>query len=352
MTRILFAIPGDLAARTGGYEYDRRILRAAPAFGVEMLHLPLPGAFPDPSPEDVDAAVARVNHALRPSDVVLMDGLAFGALPEAAIRHIRAPVVALCHHPLCLEAGLSPERAITLRANERRALAVAAHVIVTSPHTRQTLEREFDAPANRISVALPGTDAAARARGTGRPLSLLAVGAIIPRKGFDLLVDALAGLAELDWRLSIVGSHDHAPETARALRDLVTAHGLAARVDLAGERAGDALQSLFDAADVFVSSSLYEGYGMALAEALARGLPIVTTTGGAAAETVPDEAALKFPPGDVGVLRAALRRAMTDAPLRRRLSDAAWSAARQLPRWEDAARIVVEAAKRAGAHAA
>jgi glycosyltransferase involved in cell wall biosynthesis len=209
-----------------------------------------------------------------------------------------------------------------------------------------TLTGDFGVPAEKISVAPPGTEPAARASGTKTPTTLLAVGSLIPRKAFDILVDALAGLVELDWRLKIVGSRDHAPATTAALDALVIAHGLAARIELSGERSSDALREIFDSADVFVSSSLYEGYGMALAEALACGLPIVMTTGGAAAETVPDDAALKVAAGDVDALRSALRRIVADDRLRRRLSDGAWRAGQCLPRWEDAARIIVEAARK------
>jgi glycosyltransferase involved in cell wall biosynthesis len=348
VTRILFAIPGDIAARTGGYEYDRQILRTAPGFGARIVHLPLQGAFPDPSGSDVAAAVEKINLSLEAGDVLLMDGLACGALPVAALRNIRAPVIELCHHPLCLEAGLAEARADELRENESRIFAQVAHVVVTSEHTRMTLEGEFGVPAEKISVAPPGTEPAARASGTKTPPTLLALGSLIPRKAFDILVEALAGLVELDWRLKIVGSRDHAPATATALDALVIARGPAARIELSGERSGDALREIFDSADVFVSSSLYEGYGMALAEALARGLPIVMTTGGAAAETVPDAAALKVAPGDVDALRSALRKIVADERLRRRLSEGAWRAGQCLPRWEDAARIVVDAARKIG----
>ncbi|CAJ0873637.1 hypothetical protein AMST5_02527 [freshwater sediment metagenome] len=345
MTRILFAIPGNLDALTGGYEYDRRILLAARSLGARIDHIPLPGAFPAPSGRDIDETVARVNDAVCPGDVVLMDGLALGALPAQAIRNIRAPVIALCHHPLCLETGLSAARAADLRENEKQALAAVAHVVVTSPHTRRLLERDFQLPAEKIAVALPGVDQAARARGAGHPVSLLAVGALIPRKGFDHLVEALAGLVDLDWRLAIVGSPDHAPQTARALRAQVSELAMSSRIDLPGACSDAELQAYFDRADLFVSSTLYEGYGMALAEALAHGVAIVTTTGGAAVDTVPDGACLRIPAGDVGALRATLRRAISDASLRRRLSEAAWRAGQKLPRWEDAARMIIGVAK-------
>jgi glycosyltransferase involved in cell wall biosynthesis len=343
VTRILFAIPGDIETRSGGYGYDRRVLAAL----ADAAYLPLPGAFPHPSEADVAAAVAAIAGARRPGDVLLIDGLAYGALPADAIRRLGAPILALCHHPLCLETGLDAEAAAALRQSERQALALAARVIVTSAHTGALLASEFGVPPQDIVVARPGTDAAPRARGSGGAPALLAVGSVIPRKGFDVLIEALAGLAALDWSLAIAGSLRADPATAAALRRLIAASGLSDRVRLAGELPEAEVLALYGESDIFVSSSLYEGYGMALAEALAHGLPIVATTGGAAAETVPDAAALKVCPGDSNGLRIALRRVLTDAALRARLADAAFAAGGALPRWDDAARRIGEAARAA-----
>ncbi len=345
MTRVVFAIPGDLASRSGGYGYDRRVLEALPGCGVEAVHLALPGSFPNPGAQDVAISVAAINGELRQGDVVLIDGLAYGALPQAAIRAIKAPILALCHHPLCLETGLALGRGAQLRESEQNALALAAHIIVTSAHTGAVLARDFGASRHKISVAPPGTDPASRARGSCETLTLFAVGSIIPRKAFDVLVEALAGLIELDWRLRIAGSPRAAPQTSTALGALIEARALSRRVELLGELSATALDSVFAASDIFVSSSLYEGYGMALAEALARGLPIVTTTGGAAAETIPDAAALKVPPGDVEALGEALRRLIVDAPLRARLADASRAAGQALPRWEETARLIAKAVR-------
>ena len=278
--------------------------------------------------------------------MALIDGLAYGALPEDAIRAITAPVLALCHHPLGLEQGLDPGQAEALLRSEAAALALAAHVIVTSAHTRATLIEDFGVAPSAVTIAPPGTAPAARAAGSGRGggTILLAVGSIIARKGFDILVEALAGLARLDWRLRLVGGAP-APETANALARLIEARGLGGRIDWLGEVSAETLDGIYDSSDIFVSSSLYEGYGMALAEALARGLPIVTTTGGACADTAPDGAALKVAPGDVGALREALRRMIEDRDLRRDLSDASWRAGQQLPSWRDAARTIGRAAR-------
>lgn len=345
MRRIVFAVPGDIEARTGGYGYDRRVLAEFARCGVEAVHLALPGAFPHPSRADEAAARDIFDRALAPDDVALVDGLAFGALSEATVAAMRAPAVALCHHPLCLEAGLSPARAAALRESERHALALAAHAIATSAHTGETLVRDFGLPRSKLTIAPPGTDPAERAQGSGGAPALLAVGAIIPRKGFDLLVEALSGLTDLDWRADIVGGMRHSPQTAAALARLIDEKGLGARIALLGELSGAALEAAYRGADVFVSSSLYEGYGMALAEALARGLPIVATRGGAAGETLADAAALKIPPGDTGALREALRAVIADSAMRAQLSEAAWRAGQALPRWEETARAIASVAR-------
>jgi glycosyltransferase involved in cell wall biosynthesis len=343
--RLIFGIPGDLSLLTGGYGYAREILARLPEFGIDAVHCQLPGSFPNPNPRELEDAVHAVNTAISPGDRVLIDGLAYGAFPEAAIRAIDAPIVALCHHPLGLEAGLDPKRSRALIASETRALALAARIVVTSAHTARILSQDFRVPASRIAIAPPGTEPAPRAAGTGTPLSLLAVGSITPRKAFGVLVEALAELKDLSWHLSIVGGTHHAPETAAELQRHIEACELSSRIACLGELKGAALSDAFHRSDIFVSSSLYEGYGMALAEAMARGLPIITTTGGAAAETVPDEAALKVPPADVIALREALQALIGDTALRKRLADASWRAGQSLTWWSDTASAVARAVK-------
>ncbi len=339
MAEAVFAIPGDLATQTGGYAYARRVLALLPDSGVAVRHLPLPASFPDPSPDDL-AETARRLAATPDGAVLLVDGLAYGALPPDLVAGLARLVVALVHHPQGLEAGLAPERAEALVENERAALALARWTICTSAATARLLAEEFGVPATRLTIAEPGTEPARRARGTGRPATLLAVGAVTPRKGFGILVQALRELAGLDWRLTIAGPLDRAPEEAARLAAAIRDAGLADRIALPGTVDPTGLETLYAFADLMVSPSLYEGYGMAIAEALARGLPLVASTGGAAADTVPDEAGLKVPPGDVGALAAALRRMIEDEPFRGACADAAWAAGGRLPRWSGTARQI------------
>ena len=279
---------------------------------------------------------------------VVVDGLALGALPEAAEKIARrAPLVALVHHPLALEAGLSPADAHKLFESERKALAAARSVIVTSRATAKRLNADYDVPPERITVAPPGTDRGAPAKGSvDGTLRLLSVGAVVPRKGFDVLIAALASIAGLPWRLTIAGDLTRSPATAAKLQADIARHRLAARVDLLGAVSPQQLAALYSSADVFVLASHFEGYGMAYAEAMAHGLPIIGTTGGATVDTVPPTAGVLVEPGNVKALTRALRMVIENEEERRRLARGALAAAADLPTWESTARIVASALER------
>jgi glycosyltransferase involved in cell wall biosynthesis len=103
------------------------------------------------------------------------------------------------------------------------------------------------------------------------------------------------------------------------------------------------LDALYAGADIFVLASRFEGYGMAYAEAIAHGLPIVGTTGGAIPETAPLSVALLAPPDDVDAFAAAVRRLIEDSEERARLAAGAWTAAAALPTWEQSSKLFAKA---------
>lgn len=342
MTELGFVIPGDIDLPTGGYTYDRRVLALLPQHGIAARHVALPAGYPFPTPQ-VLAESEAILKALPPRMPLLIDGLAYGAMPAEFVARIAQPIIALVHHALFLETGLSPAQQHHFHMTEKMALTFAHRVIAVSPATVATLVEEFAVPRARIAQASPGTDAAPRARGSKGskgPLHIVSVGSVVPRKAYDVLVRALARIQDLDWRLTIAGARHLSDEANAQLERAIAETGLGERIRLLGALPHRDLDALYDEADLFVLASRYEGFGMVLTEALARGLPIVCTTGGAAAETAPDAAALKVPPGDEAALAGAIARVVRDEDLRRRMGEAAWAAAAGLWRWDDTARII------------
>lgn len=304
--------------------------------GWEVAYRTLDASFPAPTPAAREQA-RQVLAAIPDDGLVLVDGLAYGVLPELAeAEGRRLRLVALVHHPLALEAGLSPERAATLRDAEVLALAQARLILVTSRFTAALLAG-WGVPPSRLRVVEPGTDPAPTAQGSGSgTLRLLCVASLTPRKGHDLLLRALAGLREESWHLDCVGSLDRNPAWAAGLIRLRDELGLAGRVSLLGALGEEELEDCFGGADLFVLPSRFEGYGMAFAEALARGLPILATRAGASGETVPPEAGLLVPADDPLALGQALRQLLVDPALRGRLAKGARAAGLCLPTWQDA----------------
>jgi glycosyltransferase involved in cell wall biosynthesis len=339
-----FAVPGDLATPTGGYAYDRRMVAELGDLGWRIDLLDLGEGFPWPSEATRIAAQTQLL-AVPAGRIIVVDGLALGVLPEAASQLAgRNPLLALVHHPLALERGLSVEQAGALRASELMALASVQGVVVTSAATARLVAADYGVPAERITVARPGSDPARQALcshdgSRDGIVRLLSVGAVVPRKGFDVLNAALATLTDLPWQLTIAGDRTRDRNAAAQLDADIARHALGNRIAAPGAVSPQRLAALYAEADVFVLASHFEGYGMAYAEAIAHGLPVIGTDAGAIPDTVPPEAGLLVAPGDITALAQALRRVIGDADLRRRLAAAARAAAPQLPTWRHSAEI-------------
>jgi glycosyltransferase involved in cell wall biosynthesis len=329
-----FIVPGDLQTASGGYGYARRIISGLRALDWRVTVHELDASFPDPTGPALEQA-QQVLAQLPDQALVLVDGLAAGAMPQLLRVHAaRLRLVALVHHPLAAESGLAAHRALELRNSEQLALQAMRHVIVTSEATKLALS-SYGVNPESASVVEPGTDAAPLAYATrGTPLKMLCVGALIPRKGYDVLFEALAPLPSR-WHLTCVGSLERSPATVRQLRAQLQRLGLEQRVTLAGEIDAATLAWNYRQADLFVLATRFEGYGMAVAEALAHGLPVVSTNVDAIAERVEPGAGLLVAPDDAQALSGALDRILNDAALLESLAAGAAVIRNTLPSWSD-----------------
>jgi glycosyltransferase involved in cell wall biosynthesis len=322
----------DPARPSGGNVYDRHVCRELAAIGWSVRVHAMPGRWPRPDAASYDA-LAAVVAAIPDGAVVLLDGLVASTAPQVLMPEAsRLRLVVLVHMPL----GDPAEAAV---------LQSAASVVATSDWTRRRLQSLHALDGDRVHVAEPGVDAAEPAAGTATAGALLCVAAVIPGKGHDLLLDALATVTELDWQCECVGTLDRDPAWAQELRRRAHDRGLGDRVRFRGPRTGDDLDRSYLAADLFVLASRAETYGMVVTEALARGLPVVATDVGGVREALGlgvdgVRPGLLVPPDDPAALAAALRAWLADAELRRRLRKAARERRASLCGWSTTASVI------------
>ncbi len=338
LMHVTLIVPSPSSTISGAAIYNRRMTGCLQALGHVVEVVELPGRFPDADQPAIDAAHGAWAE-LAADSVPLIDGGALGAFSDLAAALEPRRATALVHHPASLETG--PPGATRPRPSPTEALLfqAAARLVVTSEQTAHRLVTEFGAKRDRIAVIAPGIGEPPRSPG-GREHSacaILSIGALIPRKGHDVLFRALSRLFDLDWKLTIVGAADRDPVHAQGLLGLAEALHIAQHVDFAGEVGSEVLETLWHDADLFALASWSEGYGMALAEAMRRGLPVAVTATGAAPTLVVPDAGVVCAPGDIGQLAKAMRRLIFDRNLRRHVAEAAWQSARSLPSWHDQA---------------
>lgn len=335
---IFFAIPGDINSLTGGYGYDRRLFNELKNRDLNVQLISLANSFPNPDSsalEDADKQLTR----LPDNAVVIIDGLAFGVMHEIAEQQAkRLKLIALCHHPLALESGLGANEIQRLQKSEQIALAAARAVIVTSNNTARTLNQQFAISTNKITVALPGTDRQNFATCEGNPPILLTVATLTQRKAHDILIEALVQIAHLPWQARFVGGAEFDPEWTAYLQNKVASYALEHRINFVGNVSN--IFSEYAQADIFVLPSLFEGYGMAFAEALSFGLPIVAARSGAVSDLVPESAGILVRAGDADALANSISQLLSDKTKCKQLQVGAQQAANNLPTWTDTAEIV------------
>ncbi|RZB16847.1 glycosyltransferase family 1 protein [Streptomyces sp. F001] len=341
-----FVMPGgvdDPATPSGGNAYDRRVCLDLAGFGWQVRKAVVDGSWPRPGAE-ARTELARRLGEFPDGSVVLLDGLVACGVPEIVVPEAeRLRIAVLVHLPLGDETGLAPAMAAELDARERTVLRAVGAVIATSDWAVRRLVAHHGLAPDRVHVAAPGADIAPLASGTDGVSRLLCVAAVTPRKGQHRLVEALATVTDLPWSCVCVGGLGQDPEYVTQLRTLIRKYGLQDRIHLAGPQAGAELDASYATADLMVLASYAETYGMAVTEALARGIPVLATDVGGLPEAVgraPDGGVpgILVPPEDPAALAAELRGWFGEADVRRRLKSAARSRRAALDGWATTAK--------------
>ena len=263
-----------------------------------------------------------------------------------ARRTLGARVIVIVHHLRCRTIASPFWRALTVAA-ERKMLRGADLLVANSRHTISEMEG-LGASGEEVLLAPPGLSVE---RAAGPSVSdsvrrVLLVGNVEPRKGVVDAVEALAGAGDCgDCRLVVVGKPDYDPEYGTLVRETIERLGLAGRVELAGQVGQERLEELYSRADLFLLPSRWEGYGMVIAEAMAHGLPVISTTAGAIPELVEDgSTGILVPPGDVEALTGAMSRMCADHDLRRSVARRGFEASARFPSWRQTCGLIYDAA--------
>lgn len=345
LRRVHFLMPGgvdDPSVPSGGNAYDRRVCLDLPGFGWQVERHAVAGDWPRPGPAARDA-LARTLRGLPDGSVVMLDGLVACGVPGIVVPEAeRLRMAVLVHLPLGDETGLPPALAADLDARERTVLRAVSAVIGTSDWAARRLVSHHGLAPDRVHVATPGADIAPLASGTDGVSRLLCAAAVTPRKGQHRLVEALASVSDLPWSCALTGGLTHDPEYVTHLRHLIREHGLQDRLELTGPKAGAELDAAYAATDLMVLTSYAETYGMAVTEALARGIPVLATDVGGLPEAVgraPDGGVpgILVPPDKPAAIALELRGWFGEADIRRRLKTAARGRRAALAGWASTA---------------
>ena len=392
MSPVHVVVPGaveDAARPSGGNTYDLRLCSGLEALGWSVRVHAVPGGWPHPEVDD-RLALARALEVLPRGALVLLDGLVASCAPEVVVPETnRLRVVVLVHlplgHPMAAEAGaetMAPEAGaepavealhpwpVDPAEGERAVLQSATAVLTTSEWTRQWLAGRYGLRADRLHVARPGADRSQPAAGTPSGTELLCVAAVVPAKGHLALLEALASLRDLPWRLVCAGALDLAPGHVADVRRQCQLTGLVDRVSFVGPLSGDELDRAYAAADLLVLASRIETYGLVVTEALARALPVIAMSVGGVGEAMAgppvgigasdvavDDSrragaplpGLLVPPTAPDGLGLALRSWLEDADLRETLRAAALRRRETLSPWSSTARCVADVLAGVGA---
>ena len=273
------------------------------------------------------------------------------------MKSLGVPIVATIHHPITVDLAASLAQSDTFRRGIRWTMFYSfltmqgivsrrmERVITVSQSSAEDTARAFKLRQDRVRVVYNGIDTGIFRRldrVEKEPNSLVIVGKVEDKtKGIPYLLEAVKLLkGDVDVKVYVVGKQEASEGYGTNLAQQL---GISDRVTFTGYVSTDELVRLYSSAEIGVTSSVYEGFGLPAAEAMSCGTPVIATRAGALPEIVGDDAAgILVPPGDPPALAAAIKRLLADKPLRQRMGQAARKRIEDFFSWQAAARKSVE----------
>ncbi len=268
-------------------------------------------------------------------------------------KRLRRPLITTVHHPLTIDFQASWDRARSFKEKyytavfyplgmQRRVIRNCDRVITSSRESAREIQRAFGVSAHKVRMVYNGLDAEFFHPIKGerkKPQTLLFVGNTDDvKKGIDYLLRAMILLPH-SVTLNVVDEgfpvKTYAPQMSRRL-------GLNSRVTFTGKISAETLRRLYNSAEVVVLPSLYEGFGLPAAEAMACGTPVVATRAGALPEVVGEEGGILVPPRDPQALAEAILKIMREEGLRKKMGALGRQRVESLFTWPEVAKRTVE----------
>lgn len=329
-----FLIPGDIDIFTSCYIYDRRIIEGLKSKGhIVKLHR-LPDDFPFPSKGSLQLC-NQIIKTIPKSEPIVIDGLAFGAIPSILkVVYGMNPIIGLIHLPLSVDPNYSAYQRTIITGPEKEAFGYASKFIVTSEYTAEIFAN-LGIEEKNVNLVIPGLDNFSKKKDYPEtPKKLLSIANLCRNKDHNILVSALSALSNKDWILHCYGNLDFDRNYLSEFQALIRRNKLQDKILIHGIISGKELNDVYLDADLFIHPSDFEVYGMALAEALAHGIPVVASTGGGICRTIPAKMAQFFKPGDVYGLQSILEELFENPDLYKRLYTKASTYNEQAQTWE------------------
>jgi glycosyltransferase involved in cell wall biosynthesis len=336
MKDLHFIIPGDINTLAGGYVYDKMILEGLRRKGHIVSVHELDADFPFPSSD----SLIRCKHVFKTipaGDPILIDSLIFGSIPDIlGDLHAKNPIVAIIHLPLSKNPNYSPSIQAQLARQEKVAFRYTDKVVAVSDFTKQLLA-EYNVDPSIIKVINPGVSAVSQKTDfPGCPEKLLCVGSYLPGKGQILLVEALAKIKSLPWTLNMYGIKEFDRAYVQNILTKIKIEGLSDRIFMNSPVSNEELHNCYLNADLFILPTYFENFCMSLNDALAHGLPVITTNGSGIPYSVPGNMGLFVRHGNVPELSDAIRKLLTDPIIYKEIYTNASQYCKSAKTWIDA----------------